>query len=84
MMTCASVPFHTLQVLATVDGISLPADPVSMMESGQMQRVPIIAGANTNDANLFVIGFDEFEHLNTEASTYDHEGSMIYMKGSMV
>ena len=43
------------QALPTVDGVSLPADPLAMMQRGRMHKgLQIIVGANTNDDNLFV------------------------------
>ena len=43
------------QVLPTVDGVSLPDDTLTILRAGQGANVPILLGANTNDATLFVV-----------------------------
>jgi carboxylesterase type B len=43
-----------LQWMPTVDGILLPADPLTMIARGDFHRVPIVLGSVTNETNGWV------------------------------
>ena len=58
------------QALPTIDGVSLPAEPLTMMRNGDYaKQVRIIVGSNTNDASLFVYGFPAFDNLTASKFT---------------
>jgi len=46
--------FPLMSWAATIDGVSLPAMPLTQIESGNFNAVPTIAGTNNDEGTLFV------------------------------
>jgi len=61
-----------------VDGVDMPEYPMSMFKKQQTNSVPILAGSNTNEANLFVWPFYEKGMNETQFQEYFSRGLMSY------
>jgi para-nitrobenzyl esterase len=58
----------------SVDGVDMPEYPMTLFKSGQTNNVPMLAGSNTDEANLFVWPFYEKGMNQSQFSDWFHKG----------
>jgi para-nitrobenzyl esterase len=65
------------QVLAVVDGATLPADPLELLRAGRYPPgASLLLGGNTLDASLFTYGYDDFANMSAAAYTRSLNASL--------
>lgn len=77
--------WNSVEDTRAVDGWVIPDDPATLLESGRLHRVPVIAGANADEGtaflggSMFLVGsmFPELSRVKTRAAYRDYLNTMF-------